>query len=99
SLASFAVLLAIGTYCRRFGPRGFMSGMLLFMGDFMGFFLHTAISIGDLGWLAAEIGVGLVVAAIVRFTLFYPRPRKALQRAQRSYVALAQKVARLALDL
>jgi uncharacterized membrane protein YccC len=99
ALTSFAVLLAIGTYCRRFGPRGFMSGMLLFMGDFMGFFLHTAITMGDLGWLSAEIGVGLVVAAIVRFTLFFPRPRKALQRTQRSYVALAQKVARLALDL
>jgi uncharacterized membrane protein YgaE (UPF0421/DUF939 family) len=99
ALTSFAVLLAIGTYCRRFGPRGFMSGMLLFMGDFMGFFLHTAITMADLGWLSAEIGVGLVVAAIVRFTLFVPRPRKALQRTQRSYAALAQKLARLALDL
>ena len=32
SLALLAVVLAAGTYCRRFGPRGFMGGMLAFMG-------------------------------------------------------------------
>jgi hypothetical protein len=34
SLALLAVVLAIGTYCRRFGPRGFMSGLLGFVGLF-----------------------------------------------------------------
>ena len=99
ALASLAVILAVGTYFRRFGPRGFIAGMLLFMGDFLGFFLHGTVMLGNLGWLAAEIGVGTVVAIIIRFALFYPRQAKALQRTQRSYVARARKVAALALEL
>jgi uncharacterized membrane protein YgaE (UPF0421/DUF939 family) len=99
ALVSLAVVLAVGTYCRRFGPRGFIAGMLLFMGDFFGFFLHGAVTIGDLGWLAAEIGVGLGVAIVIRFALFYPHQRQALDRTQRSYLARARKVAALALEL
>jgi uncharacterized membrane protein YgaE (UPF0421/DUF939 family) len=99
AMASLAVILAIGTYLRRFGPRGFIAGMLLFMGDFLGFFLHGVITLGDLGWLAAEIGVGIAVALAVRFALFYPRQAKALERTQRSFAARARKVAALALDL
>lgn len=99
SMASLAVILAIGTYARRFGPRGFIGGMLLFMGDFLGFFLHGAITLGSLGWITAEIGVGLAVAIAVRFALFYPRQAKALERTQRSYAARARKVAALALEL
>ncbi len=99
ALASFAVVLAIGTYGRRFGPRGFISAMLLFMGDFLGFFLHTAVTLDDFGWLAAEIGVGTVVAIAVRFAFFYPLQAKALERTQRSYAARARKAAALALDV
>jgi uncharacterized membrane protein YgaE (UPF0421/DUF939 family) len=99
ALVSLAVLLAVGTYCRRFGPRGFIAGMLLFMGDFFGFFLHSAVTIGDLGWLTAEIGVGLLVAIVIRFAFFYPHQHKALERTQRSYLARARKVAALALEL
>jgi uncharacterized membrane protein YgaE (UPF0421/DUF939 family) len=99
ALASFPVILAIGTYFRRFGPRGFIAGLLLFMGDFLGFFLHGTVTLGDLGWLAAEIGVGVVVAIAVRFALFYPRQAKALERTQRSFAARAGKVTALALEL
>jgi hypothetical protein len=99
ALVSLAVVLAAGTYCRRFGPRGFLAGLLLFMGDFFGFFLHSAVTIGDLGWLTAEIGVGLLVAIVIRFALFYPHQRQALERTQRSYLARARKVAALALKL
>jgi uncharacterized membrane protein YccC len=99
SLASFPVVLAIGTYGRRFGPRGFISGQLLFVGEFFGFFLHSAITLADLGWIAAEIGVGLIVALAVRFVFFYPRQARALERTQRSYDARARKVAALALEL
>jgi uncharacterized membrane protein YccC len=99
SLASFPVVLAIGTYARRFGPRGFTSGQLLFVGEFFGFFLHSAITQADLGWIASEIGVGLIVALAVRFVFFYPRQARALERTQRSYDARARKVAALALEL
>jgi uncharacterized membrane protein YccC len=99
SLVLLAVVLAVGTYCRRFGPRGMVAGLLLFMGFFLGFFLHSAVTVGDLGWLTAAIGVGLVVAIAVRFVFFYPRQAKALERTQRSYGARARKVAALALEL
>jgi len=99
ALISFAVVLAIGTYGRRFGPRGFISAMLLFMGDFLGFFLHPAVALGDFGWLAAEIGVGAVVAIAVRFAFFYPFQARALERTQRSYAARARKAAALALSV
>jgi len=99
ALSSFAVVLALGTYGRRFGPRGFILAMLLFMGDFFGYFLHTAVTLDDLGWLAAEIGVGTAIAIAVRFALFYPRQARALQRTQRSYAARARKAAALALKV
>jgi hypothetical protein len=99
ALVVIALVLALGTYLRRFGPRGFVAGQLLFIGYFLGFSLHSAVTIGDLGWLAAEVGVALTVASAVRFTLFYPRPAQALERTQRSFDAQARQVARLALEL
>ena len=99
SLIWLVAVLIIGTYLRRFGPRGFIIGMVLFIGDFFGFFLHGALKMSDLGWLSAEIGVGLLVATVVRFALFYPRPARALSRTQRSFAALTRNVAELALAL
>ena len=99
SLVFFAVLVAAGAYGRRFGPRGFIAGISLFVGDLIGFTVYTAVTLGDVGWLAAEIGVGAVVAIAVRFAFFYPSRAGALQRTQRSYAARTRKVAALALEL
>ena len=99
SLVLIAVILSAGTYLRRFGPRGMVSGLLLFMGFFFGFFLHAIITLHDIGWVCSAIGVGLAVALFVRFVFFYPRPAKALMRTQRSFGARARKVARLTLIL
>ncbi|HEX4216807.1 MAG TPA: FUSC family protein [Acidimicrobiales bacterium] len=99
SLILLAVVLAVGTYCRRFGPRGMVAGLLLFMGFFFGFFLHAAVTVDDLGWLAASIGVAVLVSLAIRFALFYPRQKRALERTQRSYGARARMVASLALEL
>ena len=63
------------------------------MGYFIGFFLHAGVPISDMGWLCAEIGVGVLVASVVRFAVFYPRPSEALMRTQRSYNARARKIA------
>lgn len=99
ALLSLVVFLAVGAYCRRFGPRGFFGGTLLFMGGFFGFFLHSAIGLSDIGWLAAEICVGVLVTILVNFVFFYPRPQRALDRLRRSYTARARQVAAYAADL
>ena len=93
SLASLAVVLAIGTYCRRFGPRGFNGGVLGFLGVFLGFFIQDYVSLPDYGWLAAEIGLATGVMFAVHFVFFLPRPGAAVRAVQRSYVARARDVA------
>lgn len=98
ALVLLAVVLAVGTYMRRFGPRGFASGMALFMGYFFGFFLQGSIKVGDLGWLSTEILIGTAVSLIVRFTLFYPRPEKQLDRIYKSFEARARTVILSALE-
>jgi hypothetical protein len=87
ALTLLVVVLAVGAYCRRFGPLGFVGGQMVFMGNFFGFFLGAQIGIGDIGWLAAAIVLAVAVAAIAQFTLFYPRRRAALRRLRRSYAA------------
>jgi hypothetical protein len=93
SLALLAVTLAIGTYCRRFGPRGFMGGMLAFMGAFLGYFIQAYVPLGKFGWLVAEIALAAAVTIAVHFALFRPRAKSAVRRMQRSYVVRAREVA------
>jgi hypothetical protein len=93
ALASLVVVLAVGAYCRRFGPRGFIAGMLLFMGDFFGFFLHGVVQLAGIGWLSAEVCLGVLVMIVIHFGLFYPHQRRALARMRRSYTARSRQVA------
>ncbi|HEY6501181.1 MAG TPA: FUSC family protein [Streptosporangiaceae bacterium] len=99
SLASLAVVLAIGTWCRRFGPLGFNGGVLAFMGAFLGFFIQDYVPLSRFGWLAAEIWLGALVTMAVHFTFFRPRPGLAVRRMQRSYAARARQVATEITDL
>jgi len=78
-LTLLVIITTIGTYLRRFGPRGMLAGILLFLGFFLGFFLHAAVTVHDLGWLTAAIGLGLAVAMAVRFVLFFPGQKGALR--------------------
>ena len=55
------VVLAAGIYLRRFGPAGVRVAPVLFAGYLFGFLLRPLIDVGAIGWLTAEIGVGLVV--------------------------------------
>jgi uncharacterized membrane protein YccC len=99
SLALLAVVLTAGTYCRRFGLRGFMAGMLAFMGAFFGFFIQDIVPIADFGWLAAEVGVAAAVMIAVHFAFFWPRPAVAVRRMRRSYSVRARAVAAEAASL
>lgn len=99
SLVLLVVVLAGGAYCRRFGPVGFLGGMVVFMGDFFGFFLHGAVTLGDLGWLTAEVCLGTAVAIFAQYTIFYPGRRGALRRMRRSYDSRAREVIAAAIDV
>jgi hypothetical protein len=93
SLALLALVLAVAAYCRRFGPRGFIGGMLAFMGAFLGFFIQDYVSLSDFGWLTAEILIGAAGMIVVHFAVFRPRPEAAVRRMQRSYGARARALA------
>jgi len=90
-------ILAAGTYLRRFGPPGVRIAPLLFVGYLFGFLLRSVITIGDIWWLAAEIGVGILVAIVVKVGVFHDTSGRALARTQRSYAARARRLAGLAL--
>ena len=93
------VVLALANYGRRFGARGFAIGLSISVYVVIGAVSARTIRIDQLGWTAAEICLGMAVAIAVRFTLFYPRPARALRRLRRSYRARARKVAASALAL
>jgi uncharacterized membrane protein YccC len=90
-------ILAAGTYLRRFGPAGVRVAPRLFIGYLFGFLLRSVITLGDTGWLTAEIGVGILVAIVVKVGVFHDTSTRALRRTQRSYAARARRLADLAL--
>jgi uncharacterized membrane protein YccC len=90
-------ILAAGTYLRRFGPTGVRVAPLLFTGYLFGFLLGSVITVGDIGWLAAEIGVAILVAIVVKVGVFHDSSGQALRRTQRSYAARTRRLAGLAL--
>jgi uncharacterized membrane protein YccC len=97
ALGLLPLILAAGTYLRRFGPAGVRVGPLLFTGYLFGFLLGSVITLGDVGWLAAEIGVAILVAMVVKVGVFHDTSRRALRRTQRSYAARARRLAGLVL--
>jgi uncharacterized membrane protein YccC len=90
-------ILAAGTYLRRFGPAGVRVAPLLFTGYLFGLLLRSVITVGDIGWLTAEVGVGILVAIVVKVGVFHDTSGRALRRTQRSYAARARRLAGLAL--
>lgn len=99
SLVFLVLALMTGTYLRRFGPRGFAAGMLIFNGGFMGFFLHAEIPPREVGWVAAELLIGVLASTLVRFTLFRPDNGKTLVRMQHSWVARSRRLLELSWQL
>jgi uncharacterized membrane protein YgaE (UPF0421/DUF939 family) len=99
SLAYLVVAMAVGVYPRRYGPRGFGSGMMLFFGAFMGFFLHSELTVPDVGWVAAVLWIGVLASLLVRFVLFPPVPERALARMRRTHEARARRLIALSADV
>jgi hypothetical protein len=97
ALCLLPVVLAAGTYLRRFGPAGVRLAPVLFAGYLFGFLLRPLLDVGDTGWLTAEIGVGLAVAITVKIGVFHETSGCALRRTQRSYAARAGRLSALAL--
>jgi uncharacterized membrane protein YccC len=99
SLAYLVVAMALGVYLRRFGPRGFGSGMVLFFGAFLGFFLGSMLTLRDAGWIAAVLWIGVLASLLVRFVLLPPVPERALARMRRSHEARARRLIALSADV
>ena len=91
ALCLLPLILAAGTYPRRFGPAGVRVGPLVFTGYLFGFLLGSVITLGDIGWLTAEIGVGIAVAIAVKVGVFHDTSSRALRRTQRSYAARTRR--------
>jgi uncharacterized membrane protein YccC len=87
SLVFLVVVMTVAVYVRRWPPRGFAWGMVSFNGAFLGFFLHAQIGLRDVGWLAADLAVGVVASLVVRFAFFRPHPERTLLRMRRSWEA------------
>jgi uncharacterized membrane protein YccC len=95
SLVYLVAAMAVGVYLRRFGPRGSGTGMVLFFGAFLGFFLHSELTLRDAGWVAAVLWIGVLASLLVRFTLFPPVPERALARMRRTHEARARRLVAL----
>lgn len=84
--AAFVAVVLAGVYARRWGARGNALGVFAFMMFFVAQFLHAVPA--DLPELLAAIGIGLGVAALVRFGLWCyergarPAPAPALPGAR-----------------
>jgi uncharacterized membrane protein YgaE (UPF0421/DUF939 family) len=89
--------LATAIYVRRWGPRGFAAGLVGFNGGFLGFFLHAEIGIGDIGWLAADVGIGVFASLVVRFVFFRPDLERTLARMRHSWDARARRLITLSI--
>src|SRR4051795_12851897 len=98
SLVFVVALMTAAVYVRRWGPVGFRSGMVAFNGGFLGFFLHAQIGLGDLGWLAADMYIGVLASLLVRFTVLRPGAKGTLARMRRSWDARARRLLQLSID-
>ena len=95
SLVFLVVLMTASVYVRRWGPRGFACGLVAFNGGFLGFFLHRELALRDIGWLAADVGLGIVASLFVRFAVLRTDAERTLARMRRSWLARATRLLRL----
>lgn len=96
ALVVMVALLVAGSAGRRFGQRGAVTGLLLFVGYFYGFFLSPELGISAAGWLSAEVGLATAATVVVRLALFRPSPTRNLRLAMATFDARVKTVLSLA---
>ncbi|GAA1275191.1 FUSC family protein [Pseudonocardia aurantiaca] len=99
SLAYLVLAMAVAVYIRRFPPRGFGAGMGVFFGAFLGFFLSAELALHDIGWIAADLGIGALASLLVRFAFFRPDPERTLARMFRSAGARSRRLLTLSVGV
>ena len=92
SLIFLVVLMTAAVYVRRWGPRGFAAGLVAFNGGFLGFFLHRELSLHDVGWLAADVGIGILASLLIRFLVLRTDHESTLDRMRRSWRSRAGRL-------
>lgn len=90
-IAFLAVLFA-AMYIRRYGPRGFASGMVAVITFFFALFLR--VTFAQLPWLFVALGVTAVCTYALRFFVFPDRPRRAMRNAVDAFEARRRLIAR-----
>ncbi|MFD3457912.1 FUSC family protein [Streptomyces sp. NPDC058691] len=90
-LVLLVVVPAVGAWFRRYGARAFATGFPIHVGYLIGFLAGGQISVDQLAWPGAIIGVAGAAAFIVGLALL-PGYAHATARMQRSYRARARRV-------
>jgi hypothetical protein len=99
SLVFVVAAAAVGVYLRRFGQRGAAAGVAAFIGALLGFLLHASFGLGDVGWIVADLEVGVLAFLLVWAVFFGPDPEGALARMRRSQQARARRLLALGISV
>lgn len=75
----FLPVIFFAVYVRSFGPRWFAAGMIAFMSYFLGDYMRP--HVGDIGWIALAIAIGLVVTQFVVRVVLRDDPERDFRRA------------------
>ena len=91
-----ALVMGIGSYVPKFGPRigprAFVFGQMLFVGYLVGFLSRGAVANRDLGWIAAILWVAAAVSFVLKLAVFSPLRRGALRRTIQAFFARSRGV-------
>lgn len=99
SLAFLVVAMAVAVYIRRFPPRGFGAGLGVFFGALLGYFLHAQLALSNIGWIAAELGIGALASLLARFTILRLDSERSLARISRSQQARTRRLLSLSVNV
>lgn len=83
--ALFVAILFASVYVRRYGPRGFATGMVGVLAFFFSLFLHATFA--QLPWLLFALAVTTACTYVIRFFVFPDRPEYAFRNGVSAFRA------------